>query len=106
MKVSSTEFQQNVGLYQKTALTQPVIITSYGRSQTVLISAAVFEVLSRGRIAERMEDLDEGPSCRRGALAFALRWQKSIRGMTDRRLLTCSLQKQLRPFLSLRRTLE
>lgn len=59
MKVSSTEFQQNVGLYQKTALTQPVIITSYGRSQTVLISAAVFEVLSRGRIAERMEDLDD-----------------------------------------------
>jgi PHD/YefM family antitoxin component YafN of YafNO toxin-antitoxin module len=59
MKVSSTEFQQNVGLYQKTALTEPVIITSYGRSQTVLISAAVFEVLSRGRVAERMEDLDD-----------------------------------------------
>lgn len=59
MKVSSTEFQNNVGLYQKTALTEPVIITSYGRSQTVLISAAVFEVLSRGRVAERMEDLDD-----------------------------------------------
>jgi hypothetical protein len=59
MKVSSTEFQNNVGLYQKTALTEPVIITSYGRSQTVLISAAVFEVLSRGRVAERMDDLDD-----------------------------------------------
>jgi PHD/YefM family antitoxin component YafN of YafNO toxin-antitoxin module len=59
MKVSSTEFANNVGLYQKAALTEPVIITSYGRSQTVLISAAVFEVLSRGRIAERMEDLDD-----------------------------------------------
>lgn len=59
MKVSSTEFQNNVGLYQRAALTEPVIITSYGRSQTVLISAAVFEVLSRGRVAERMEDLDD-----------------------------------------------
>jgi prevent-host-death family protein len=59
MKVSSTEFANNVGLYQRAALTEPVIITSYGRNQTVLISAAVFEVLSRGRIAERMEDLDD-----------------------------------------------
>jgi prevent-host-death family protein len=59
MKVSSTEFQNNVGLYQKAALTEPVVITSYGRSQTVLVSAAVFEVLTRGRVAERMEDLDD-----------------------------------------------
>ena len=59
MKVSATEFQQNAGLYQEKALTEPVIITKYGRDQTVLVSAAVFETLARGRIAQRMEDLDD-----------------------------------------------
>ncbi len=59
MKVSSTEFRNNVGLYQKAALTEPVIITSDGHNQTVLISAAIFEVLLHGRVAKRMEDLDD-----------------------------------------------
>jgi prevent-host-death family protein len=59
MKVTSTEFQQNVGRYQDAALTEPVIITKNGRDKNVLISAAAFEVLVRGRIARRVEDLDE-----------------------------------------------
>ena len=59
MKVTSTEFQQNVGRYQDAALTEPVIITKNGRDKNVLISAAAFETLIRGRIARRMEDLDD-----------------------------------------------
>jgi prevent-host-death family protein len=59
MKITSTEFQQNVGRYQDAALVEPVIITRNGRPKTVLISATVFETLTKGRVAERMEDLDE-----------------------------------------------
>jgi len=59
MKVTSTEFQQNVGRYQDAALTEPVIITKNGRDKNVLISAAAFETLVRGRVAHRMEDLDD-----------------------------------------------
>ena len=58
MKVSSTEFQQNVGRYQDAALQEPVSITKNGRPHTVLMSAALFEVLVRGRIARPVEDLD------------------------------------------------
>ena len=59
MKVTSTEFQQNVGRYQDAAMSEPVIITKNGRTKNVLISAAAFEVLVRGRVAQRMEDLDD-----------------------------------------------
>jgi prevent-host-death family protein len=59
MKITSTEFQQNVGRYQDAALSEPVIITKNGRTKNVLISAAAFEVLVRGRVAQRMEDLDD-----------------------------------------------
>lgn len=58
MKVTSTEFQQNVGRYQDAALIEPIIITKNGRDKNVLISAAAFETLIRGRVARRMEDLD------------------------------------------------
>jgi prevent-host-death family protein len=59
VKITSTEFQQNVGRYQDAALSEPVIITKNGRDRTVLISAAVFETLVKGRVARRMEDLDD-----------------------------------------------
>ncbi len=58
MKITSTEFQQNVGRYQDAALSEPVIITKNGRDKTVLISATAFETLVKGRVARRMEDLD------------------------------------------------
>lgn len=58
MKVSSTEFQQNVGRFQDAALQAPVAITKNGRPHTVLMSATLFEVLVRGRIARKVEDLD------------------------------------------------
>lgn len=59
MKVTSTDFQQNVGRYQDAALQTPVAITKNGRPHTVLMSAALFEVLVRGRIARLVEDLDD-----------------------------------------------
>lgn len=59
MKVSSTEFQQNVGRYQDAALQAPVAITKNGRPHTVLMSAAFFELVMKGRVARPVEDLDD-----------------------------------------------
>jgi prevent-host-death family protein len=59
MKITSTEFQQNVRRYLDAALTDPVIIARNGRDRNVLISAAAFETLVRGRVARRIEDLDD-----------------------------------------------
>ena len=58
MKVSATEFQQNVGRYQDTAQREPVTITKNGRAHTVLVSATFFELAVKGRLARRVEDLD------------------------------------------------
>jgi prevent-host-death family protein len=52
MKVTSTEFQQNVGRYQDAALQSPVAITKNGRPHTVLMSV-------KGRIARPIEELDD-----------------------------------------------
>ena len=59
MKVTSTEFQQNVGRYQDAALQTPVAITKNGRPHTVLMSATLFEMVMQGRVARRVEDLDD-----------------------------------------------
>jgi prevent-host-death family protein len=59
MKVTSTEFQQNVGRYQDAAQREPIAITKNGRAHTVLISAAFFEMVLRGRIARPVEELDD-----------------------------------------------
>ncbi len=59
MKVTSTEFQQNVGRYQDAAQREPVVITKNARAHTVLMSAALFEMVMKGRIARPVENLDE-----------------------------------------------
>jgi len=59
MRVTSTEFQQNVGRYQDAAMQEPVIITKHNRPHTVLMSAALFKVFAKGRIARPVEDLDD-----------------------------------------------
>jgi PHD/YefM family antitoxin component YafN of YafNO toxin-antitoxin module len=58
MKVTSTEFQQNVGRYQDAAQHAPVVITKDSRAHTVLVSATLFELMLKGRIARKIEDLD------------------------------------------------
>jgi PHD/YefM family antitoxin component YafN of YafNO toxin-antitoxin module len=59
MKISATEFQQNVGRYQDAAQISPVEITKNGRVHTVLVSATFFELVMKGRIARPVEALDE-----------------------------------------------
>lgn len=59
MRVTSTEFKNSVGRFQDAAMTQPVEITKNGRTHTVLVSADHYELLTRGRIVRRIEDLDE-----------------------------------------------
>jgi prevent-host-death family protein len=59
LKISSTEFQQNIGRYQDVALREPVTITKNGRDHTVLVSAHLFEAALKGRIARKIEDLDD-----------------------------------------------
>jgi prevent-host-death family protein len=59
MRVSSTEFQQNIGRYQDIAIREPVRITKNGRNHTVLVSADFFETVLKGRVARRVEDLDD-----------------------------------------------
>ena len=58
MKITSTEFKNGVGRFQDAAMTQPVEITKNGRIHTVLISADYYELLTHGRIARRIEDID------------------------------------------------
>jgi hypothetical protein len=58
-KVTSTEFQQNVGRYQDAAQLAPVAITKNGHTHSVLISAAFFEMVMKGRVARPVEDLDD-----------------------------------------------
>lgn len=53
------EFQQNVGRYQDAAQHAPVAITKNGRTHTVLMSAAFFEMVMKGRVARPVEDLDD-----------------------------------------------
>ena len=58
MQITSTEFQQNVGRYQDAAVKAPVVITKHNRPHTVLMSAALFEIVTKGRIARPVEELD------------------------------------------------
>ncbi len=59
MKVTSTEFQQNIGRYQDAAQQAPVVITKNARPHTVLMSAAFFDLVMKGRVARAVEDLDD-----------------------------------------------
>ena len=47
VRVSSTEFQKNIGRYQDVALTQAVTITRNGRGRTVLLSSEEYHRLKR-----------------------------------------------------------
>ena len=59
MKVTAAEFQQDVGRYQEAAQEAPVAITKNGRLHAVLVSAALFEMALKGRVARLVEDLDD-----------------------------------------------
>ena len=47
VKISSAEFQKNIGRYQDVALVEPVTVTKNGRDRTVLISVEEYQRLKR-----------------------------------------------------------
>ena len=47
--VTASEYSKKVGLYQTIAQREPVVITSHGREETVLVSADEYRRLTRRR---------------------------------------------------------
>ena len=47
VRITSAEFQKNIGHYQDMALTQPVTVTRNGRDRTVVLSADEYARLKR-----------------------------------------------------------
>jgi prevent-host-death family protein len=47
VRISSAEFQKNIGRYQDIALTQPITVTRNGRDRTVILSAEEYARLKR-----------------------------------------------------------
>ena len=47
VRITSAEFQKNIGRYQDMALTQPVTVTRNGRDRTVVLSADEYARLKR-----------------------------------------------------------
>lgn len=57
-RVSSTEFQKKVGLYQDVALSEPLTVTRNGRDKIVVLSSEEYSRLKRrDREVLRAEDL-------------------------------------------------
>ncbi len=54
VRVTSTDFQQNVGAYSDTALQEPVIITSHNRDRLVLMGVEEYKKLKS--LADSMKD--------------------------------------------------
>ena len=60
VKVSSAEFQKNIGRYQDMALREPVLVTRNGRDRTVLLSTEEYlRLKARDREALSIFDLSE-----------------------------------------------
>ena len=59
-KITSAEFQRNLGRYQDKALAEPVTITKNGRERLVLLSVEEYERLKRrDRRVFRIEDITD-----------------------------------------------
>ncbi len=60
VRVSSAEFQKNIGRYQDMALSQPVVVTRNGRDRTVVLSAEEYARLKkRDRRVMGIEDFTD-----------------------------------------------
>ncbi len=60
-RVTSTEFQKKIGLYQDLALSEPLTVTRNGRDKIVVLSAEEYGRLKhRDREVLRVEDLSAG----------------------------------------------
>ncbi len=60
VKVSSADFQKNIGRYQDVALVEPVTVTKNGRDRTVLLSVEEYQRLkSRDRKVMSLSDFTD-----------------------------------------------
>ena len=57
--VSASEYSKKVGLYQTIAQREPVVITSHGREETVLVSIDEYRRLTRRRRPFSIENLPD-----------------------------------------------
>ena len=99
MKISSTEFQQNIGRYQDAAMKEPVTITKNGRDHTVLVSADFFNAVLNGRIARLSgmirackEEIRQNDQAKSGALGH----MNTLNGVALAVALAASVQDTLK----------
>jgi hypothetical protein len=57
--VSASEFQRNFERFQEEAKTTPIAISRDGHAESVLMSAQMYDLIVRGRIARSVTDFDE-----------------------------------------------
>ena len=57
--ITASEFMRDVERYQGEAKDGPISITRDGRADTVLVSAEMFDILLKGRIARSVAELDD-----------------------------------------------
>lgn len=61
VKVTSVEFQRNIGRYQDQALSEPVVVTRNGRERVVMLSVDEFNrLMRRDRQVRHISELGEG----------------------------------------------
>lgn len=57
--VSASEFQRNFERFQEEAKIAPIAISRDGQAESVLISAEMFELIVKGRIARSVADIGD-----------------------------------------------
>lgn len=58
--ITSAEAQKNFGRYREQALSEPVVVTQYGKPSVVIISAAEYERLKElDRRVMRLDDMSD-----------------------------------------------
>jgi len=57
--VSTSEFQRDFERFQEEAKAEPIAISRDGHAESVLMSAEMYDLVVRGRIARSVADFDE-----------------------------------------------
>lgn len=57
--VSASEFQREFERFQKEAKTTPIAISRDGQAESVLMSAEMYALIVKGRIARSVADIDD-----------------------------------------------
>jgi len=59
MRVTSTDFQQNIGAYSDTAQREPIFITNHNRDRLVLLSVDDYNRLVNASKSNRVSQIQE-----------------------------------------------